>query len=394
MGVSQVKAVEKVWPLVVVVLIVAALVFYSANSNMPLNDSVATAAVRDYGSATFIRVAVNDQPTFSPSQVLNNQPLVPIRAITQASGAVLSWNAKDKTIIITYKDQTIKAALSSQKAEINDKPVSLEVAPLLAAGDTLLPLSLIEETLELQSSWNAATKTLYITTRDYKPAPTTAEKRAQVQYIPVLMYHQLGDGPNSLYVRDHEFKEQMRYLKEQNFRVVSLSEAVRKMHNREPLDKTVVITFDDGYETFYSKAWPVLKAYRFPATMFIITEKSQDGWYLSWEQCRELYAGWMEFGSHTKNHHWLAKQSKPVYTDEIFGSKQIIEKQLQVPCEVFCYPGGSYNDAVSNTVKEAAYLTAVTTVQGQASINNDQYQLPRIRVPRGMSLKAFASSLN
>jgi len=389
-----VKAVEKVWPLFIVGLIVAAVVFYSANSNMTLNNTVATAAVRDYGSATFIRVAVNDQPTFSPSRILNNQPLVPIRAITQASGAALSWNAKAQTIMITYKDQTIKATLSSKKAEVNDKAVSLEVAPLLAEGDTLLPLSLIEETLELQSTWNEATKTLYITTRDYKPAPTTAEQRAQVQYVPILMYHQLGDGPNSLYVRDHEFKEQMRYLKEQNFRVLSLSEAVRKMNNREPLDKTVVITFDDGYETFFSKAWPVLKAYRFPATVFIITEKSQDGWYLSWEQSQELYAGWMEFGSHTKNHHWLAKQSKDAYTDEIFGSKQILEQQLQVPCEVFCYLGGSYNNAVSDTVKAAGYLTAVTTVQGKASINDNQYQLPRIRVPRGMSLKAFASNIS
>lgn len=388
------KAVEKVWPLFVVLLIVAGVVFYSANSNLALNNTVATAATRDYGSATFIRVAVNDQPTFSPSRVLNNQPLVPIRAITQASGAALNWNAKDQTIIITYKDQTIKATLFSKKAEVNNNAVSLEVAPMLVGSDTLIPLSLIEETLELQSSWNALTKTLSITTRDYKPATAAAEKREQVQYVPVLMYHQLGDGPNSLYVRDNEFKEQMQYLKEHNFRVIPLSEAIRKMQNREPLDKTVVITFDDGYETFFSKAWPVLKAHHFPATVFVITELSEDGWYMSWDQSKELYAGWMEIGSHTKNHHWLANQSKEVYTDEIFGSKKIIEEHLQVPCEVFCYPGGSYNNAVSNTVKEAGYLTAVTTVQGKASINSNQYQMPRIRVPRGMSLKAFASSIS
>lgn len=388
------KVMEKVWPLFIVVLIVAAVIFYSANSNLAVNNAVATAADKDYGSATFIRVAVNDQPTFAASRILNNQPLVPIRAIVQATGATASWNAADQTIIITYKEQTMKATLFAKKAEVNNKGVSLEAAPMLVDGETLLPLSLIEETLELKSSWDQSTRTLYITTRDYNPPTTTTEKRDLVQYVPVLMYHQLGDGPNSLYVRDHEFKEQMRYLKEQNFRVLSLSEATRKMQNKEPLDKTVVITFDDGYETFFSKAWPVLKAYRFPATVFLITEESDDGWYLSWEQSKQLYAGWMEIGSHSKNHPWLAKQSKDVYTDEIFGSKRIIEEQLGVPCEVFCYPGGSYNNPVSDTVKEAGYLTAVTTVQGKASINSNQYQMPRIRVPRGMSLKAFASSIS
>ncbi|MEQ8176567.1 MAG: polysaccharide deacetylase family protein [Syntrophomonadaceae bacterium] len=388
------KAVEKVWPLIVVVLVAAAVVFYSASSNMALNKSEAVAATRDYGSAKFIRVAVNDQPAFSGTRVINNQPLVPIRAIAQASGATLNWNAKDKSIIVTYKEQTIKAAICSEKAEVNNKAVSLQAAPMLVDGETLLPLSLIEESLELQSSWNEAAKTLYITTRDYKPAPTTAEKRSDVQYVPILMYHQLGDGPNSLYVRDSEFYEQMTYLKEHNFRVLNLSDAVRKMQNGEPMDKTIVITFDDGYETFFSKAYPLLRTYHFPATVFIITAQMEDGWYLSWEQSKILYAGWMEIGSHTKNHHWLAKQSRDVYTDEIFDSKKIIEEQLQVPCEVFCYPGGSYNNAVSETVKEAGYLTAVTTVQGKTSINSDIYQMPRIRVPRGMSLKAFAKSIN
>ncbi|MEN6389019.1 MAG: polysaccharide deacetylase family protein [Syntrophomonas sp.] len=388
------KAVEKVWPLIVVVLVAAAGVFYSASSNMALNKSEAVAATRDYGSAKFIRVAVNDQPAFSGTRIINNQPLVPIRAIAQASGAALNWNAKDKSIIVTYKEQTIKATICSEKAEVNNQAITLQAAPMLVDGETLLPLSLIEESLELQSSWNEAAKTLYITTRDYKPAPTTAEKRSDVQYVPILMYHQLGDGPNSLYVRDSEFYEQMTYLKEHNFRVLSLSDAVRKMYNGEPMDKTIVITFDDGYETFFSKAYPVLRTYRFPATVFIITGLMEDGWYLNWEQSKELYAGWMEIGSHTKNHHWLAKQSKDVYTDEIFASKKIIEEQLQVPCEVFCYPGGSYNSAVSETVKEAGYLTAVTTVQGKTSINSDIYQMPRVRVPRGMSLKAFAKSIN
>lgn len=387
------KVVEKVWPLFIVLFITAGVVFYSANFNMTLSNSVATAATRDYGTARFIRVAINEQPTFSVTRVVNNQPLVPIRAVVQATGATLNWNAKDQTILITYKDQTIKGTLFSKKAEVNNKAVTLEAAPMLVDGDTLVPLDLIEETLELQSSWDEPTKTLYITTCDYKPAPT-AQKTDKVQSVPILMYHQLGDGPNTLYVRDSEFYEQMNYLKEHKFRVISLSEAVRKMQNREPLDKTVVITFDDGYETFFSKAFPVLKAYRFPATVFIITKQMEDGWYLTWEQSRQLYAGWMEIGSHTNNHPWLANQSKDIYTDEIFGSKKIIEEQLQVPCEVFCYPGGSYNNAVSNTVKEAGYLTAVTTVHGKASINGNQYQLSRIRVPRGMSLKSFASSIN
>lgn len=389
----MVKFISKVWPLFIGVVIVVGMLFYSSQANVNLALNTASSAAKKHGPARYIRVAVNDQPTYTPSQKIDGEYLVPARAICDAVGGTLSWNQAEKTLTLTYKDQTIKAIVDQEEAELNKEKVSLDVAPRLVDGAALLPYSLIEGPLELKSSWNESQQTVNIFAANYKP-DLAVEKTDKVQYVPILMYHELGDGPNSLYVRDNEFIEQMKYLKEHNYRVLTLSEAVRKMYNKETMEKTVVITFDDAYVSFYTKAWPVLKAHHFPATVFVITENSQDPWYLNWEQARFLYAGWMEIGSHTMHHPWLANQSRPVYTDEIYGSKKSIEDQIMVPCEAFCYPGGNLNQAVADTVKEAGYLTAVTTRQGQASINSDQYQLPRIRVPRGMSLNAFARNIN
>ena len=207
------------------------------------------------------------------------------------------------------------------------------------------------------------------------------------------MYHEIGDGPNSLYVRDKEFSEQMKYLWENNYRVVTLSEGLRMLKAKENMSKVIAITFDDGYLSFYSKVWPILREYNFPATVFVITKNCDNHLYLNWEQLKFLQANWIEIGSHTQTHPALTQISHAAIVDEVVGSKAILDKNLVYPCQEFCYPTGVYNKEVVEVVNEAGYEVAVTVNYAKATRNNEDLLMPRIRIPRGISLQGFANSI-
>jgi len=234
---------------------------------------------------------------------------------------------------------------------------------------------------------------------EYEPAKASAvsddQKWQAVKNIPILMYHEIGNGPNNLFVSEQDFQQQMQYLYQKGFRTVTMSQAREILVNRKtgPGGQPMVITFDDGYSSLYHRAWPVLKEYGFVATAFIITDFVGRPRYLTWEQTRELNGYGVEIGSHTQTHPDLSTLKSESLKREIMGSKQTLEQQLKAPATSFCYPGGFYNRQTMEVVREAGYGVAVTTHGGIASVQDDLYQLSRIRVYRGMSMKAFVKSL-
>lgn len=342
----------------------------------------------------YIRAILNGRPIHSNALpcMVGARSMVPLRLITQAAGASLKWDASTNNIEIVKGDKTIKMTVNNKKAYINDQEFTLEVAPRYVNGVTMAPVYFLKDPLELVVQWDETWRTLGISSKDYVPAPP-APKTSKAQSFPILMYHELGDGPNSLYVRESEFREQMKYLKDNNYRVVTLAEAERMLQNQESMDKVVALTFDDGYLSFYTVAWPILHEYDFHATVFVITYYAYLPGYLNWEQISTLEADWNEIGSHSVNHPSLSRVSKSQLQEEVAGSKQYTESYLHVPCESFCYPGGNYNNAVVQAVRDAGYKWAVTTKYGRASSKDDINLIPRIRIPRGMSLNAFAKSL-
>ncbi len=346
------------------------------------------------GPPKYIRVTLNEQPlrTSALARIIDTKSLVPLRPIAEAAAAEVKFDQDGQTLYIKAQRADLKTVIGKNEAYINEHPVKLEIAPQLSDGQVLVPLSFIREPLGLQADWDGTERTLHLRTPGYT-APANNAQTSEPQSVPILMYHEIGDGPNNLYVREIEFREQMKYLKENNFKVVTMAQGLRMMKNHESMDKTVVITFDDGYESFMTKAWPVLRENKFPATVFVIAHYAGVDNYLDWDEMNMLRADWMEIGSHTETHPALSKVSSSRCYEEIFGSKSLIEACLQVPCESFCYPGGFFNREVAQTVQQAGYTSAVTTQYGHGSLNHDLYQMPRVRIPRGMGINAFAKSL-
>lgn len=206
--------------------------------------------------------------------------------------------------------------------------------------------------------------------------------------IPILMYHSVYPNPDPHYrlaVSAESFDRQMRFLKEHRYNVVSLAEIARLLKNKRRIPpQTVAITLDDGYQNNYTYAFPVLRRYALPATIFIIVNEvgRRQGDRLSWEQIRQMQeSGLITIGSHCLGPEPLVNlASEKEIKKEIFESKRILEETLGRKVEAFSYPEGRFTKRIRQLVIEAGYKVAVVTNPGKKFPNDDIFALKRLRI--------------
>lgn len=210
--------------------------------------------------------------------------------------------------------------------------------------------------------------------------------------VPILMYHHFGYDKSTLFVRPDNFTRQMEYLKEKGYRVISLDQLIEGIKEGRKFNRrSVVITIDDGYEDNFIYAYPVLKRYDFPATIFIIANfMGNKVGYMDWKQIKIISWGNISFGAHTKNEAYLPSlKTRELLWDEIAGSKKIIQKKLGKSVDYFCYPTGGFTEEIKLIVEEAGYKGACTTNRGFAELNKDLYELKRIKITNSDTVKPF-----
>jgi len=220
----------------------------------------------------------------------------------------------------------------------------------------------------------------------------------QGQYVvPILMYHSISAADSkSLFVLGRHrtaplclnnvspasFEWQMRFLKDNGYQVITLDDYVEGNRQGKKFNhKTVVITFDDGYVDNYTNAFPVLKKYHFPATIFLISDfVSRNSNVLTWEEIKEMDHDGISFESHTRRHAYLPKQTPEQLKDEIITSKHDIEAHLGKPVYYMAYPCGGFNEKIKAVVALAGYKAALTTNRGTDRYDIDLYELSRIHI--------------
>jgi peptidoglycan/xylan/chitin deacetylase (PgdA/CDA1 family) len=176
----------------------------------------------------------------------------------------------------------------------------------------------------------------------------------------------------------------MAYLKSNGYNIIPLSEAVAYIRDkRHPPDKTVAITIDDGYENNYRYAYPVLKRYKIPATIFVVVDFVGKKGFLSWGELKELSAsGLVDVESHTMSHPWLQYIEAGRLKYELEESKTILENRLGKKVRFICYPMGGYNENVKATARAAGYEAGFATKPTRLSPNYDIYEIKRVRISK------------
>lgn len=213
-------------------------------------------------------------------------------------------------------------------------------------------------------------------------------------WVPVLAYHRICDAPAvgdplRLCTPPGDLERVLRYLRARPYRFVSFDEAVDAATGERPnTERLVCLTFDDGYEDFYTNAFPLLRAYDAPATVFAVSgeiggSNRWDGGYalppvplMTQQQVRELAAKGIDFGSHTVNHPRLTQLSAAEQEREVIDSKRALEGLLGRPVRSFCYPHMDHDEQVRALVRDAGYSSAC----GGEQAENSRYLLHRINV--------------
>lgn len=225
--------------------------------------------------------------------------------------------------------------------------------------------------------------------------------------ISILMYHQVGEfsrpaAHRANYCHIRRFKAQMAWLHRFRYRVIGLDEALRCLCGEQPMPQhAVVLTFDDGYQNFYDSAFPVLKRYGFPASVFLVAnllgrdpewlvgENMISTPLMSPDTIRTLRRKGILFGSHALSHPRLSQISQEQMRSEVSLSKAKIEAVLEEEVEFFCYPYGDFDDQVVAAVREAGYKAALSCIRASAFGQEDPLLLPRKAISYGDSLAGF-----
>ncbi|MGN1083241.1 MAG: polysaccharide deacetylase family protein [Candidatus Avispirillum sp.] len=201
-------------------------------------------------------------------------------------------------------------------------------------------------------------------------------------YPTVLTYHLIYDEPfteyTNLFVRTADFEDQLRAMTDAGYTFLFADSF------GGCATKSVILTFDDGYEDNYTNMFPLLKRYNARATVFMITDKIDMPGYLTSDQIREMAdSGLVRFGSHTVSHSDLRSLGGDRLRRELSDSKQIIENLTGQEVNCVCYPAGGYSAAA---LAEAAnyYSFGFTTRSGKYS-GEGALEIPRIAVRRGVN---------
>ena len=225
--------------------------------------------------------------------------------------------------------------------------------------------------------------------------------------VPVVMYHRVinkseNEGIHGTYIYENIFREHMKYLKDNNFSMITF-EDLNNIGWRNRFDKNkkyIIITFDDGYVDNYELAFPILKEFNFKATIFLMGESTYNEWdvkadgeksfpLMSVEMIKEMQDYGIEFGAHTFNHPKLNKLSNDEIKHQIVDVKKPLEEKIGREIITFAYPYGILNDYAKKMVEEAGYTFGVATDSGSVCLSDDLYQIRRIAIFPNTNLFSF-----
>jgi peptidoglycan/xylan/chitin deacetylase (PgdA/CDA1 family) len=233
--------------------------------------------------------------------------------------------------------------------------------------------------------------------------------------IPILMYHSISHDPEvgvrpyyRVTTSPERFKDQMRWLHGRGYSTVDIPEALSRLRDGAGgVERSVVLTFDDGFRDFSTHAAPVLEEFGFTATMFLPTgfigdtrSSFKGRECLTWAEVRELHGRGVSFGAHTVNHPELYRMPWEEVRRELADSRACIQDELQVPVSAFAYPyafpqeDGEFVRRLRGELMEQGYKRAVTTVIGRANASSDPLSLTRLPVNESDDEPLFSSKVD
>jgi peptidoglycan/xylan/chitin deacetylase (PgdA/CDA1 family) len=227
----------------------------------------------------------------------------------------------------------------------------------------------------------------------------------EYQLVPVLTYHRFStDGTaNRMTVPAANFEAQMKFLNDNDYRVVTLDQFDDFLEFKAQLpDRAVVITADDGWMSFYQIAYPILKKYGYPATLFVYSDfPESDPLALTWVQVKEMAKGGIDIECHSKTHRNLRMESGEDFRAylaqlelELKGVQEEMKRKGGITCRYLAYPYGGRNPLVVALTQKYGFRAAFTVTRGSNSFFAQDFIVRRSMIYGEYGLKEFQRNLN
>lgn len=268
---------------------------------------------------------------------------------------------------------------------------------------------------------------LFAVTLNTEKIDIKASRQSEICEIPIIMYHHITSKKSATgkyTVLTDEFESDLKYIKEKGFTTITVKDLINFTENSAPLpEKPVIITFDDGFESFYALAYPLLKEYKMKAVVTIIGIASEE--YseiqehninysnLTWQQIKELSeSNIAEIQSHGYNMHknsigsrkGMSKlkneptdEYKKILTNDLNRLQDLLYKKCGIKPTAVAYPYGAFNKETLETVKSCGFKCTFTCEEKISTVisgNPDSlYNLGRFNRESGISTEKFFKKL-
>jgi peptidoglycan/xylan/chitin deacetylase (PgdA/CDA1 family) len=225
------------------------------------------------------------------------------------------------------------------------------------------------------------------------------------QIVPVLTYHKFTKGRGDITtVSEKAFEEQMKFLRENGYHVIALDAFFDFLDLKRSIPrKSVVITADDGWRSFYEIAYPILKKYGYCATLFVYTDFifSSSRSQLDWDALREMNRNGIDIQSHTKTHRYLDRRLDAENYREYFEAvkKEVIEsartlkKNLDIEVKYLAYPYGDTNHLIATLLDKLQYRGGLTVERASAPAFSNRFRINRSMIYGTFDIRDFEDNL-
>ncbi|MCG8487934.1 MAG: polysaccharide deacetylase family protein [Chromatiales bacterium] len=222
------------------------------------------------------------------------------------------------------------------------------------------------------------------------------------QTVPILCYHRFGNKGRRLEVSAKQFEEQLKYLKQHDYRVIHLHELYGFLKGEQALPKrSVILTIDDGHRSIYKIAYPLLKKYNFPATVFVYSDYMNNGGLKTSEIKTMNSSGLISIQPHSKTHSNLALngagEGKSAYRkrvrDEVRIPSRKLENTLGKAPRYYAYPFGDTNPQVIDELKANGLLLGLTVQSAANAAFTYPYLLNRSMIFGDRGMDDFVAKL-
>ena len=209
------------------------------------------------------------------------------------------------------------------------------------------------------------------------------------------MYHRFNETKYpSTNIQIDVFKEHLKIINDSKFSFYHPKKFENEF-NLPKKQKKILLTIDDGFQSFYDQAWPILKKNKIPFILFISTEPVGRKGYMSWEQIKEIEnSDFAMIGHHSHTHEYLIDVSNEEFVSDIEKANDLFIKNLGYIPSLFSYPFGEYSKFMKDYISKNFSLS-FGQHSGVIDINKEKFELPRFPINEKYGeIKRFKSIIN